>query len=1172
MCPIMFYRKRDDSIAKKHGRLRESPAGSQHGFSHTQVVQSIRVICWFCQKTKPGVKMNSIHEHKLPCCLIFLSICLIFSASSIESAYIQACVFQKDEKYYLVFSSQKTQANLKKATPLFLLFFFFSILSLGQRNDVYFRHYQVENGLSHNTVMCSVQDKQGFIWLGTKDGLIRFDGTSFKVFRHDEDDSTTIGNDYVRYLHVDKQGNLFAGTQRGLYQYHPSTESFSRIAPAGTRSIKEIMTDAQGNLWYIAENTLVKQGKDRNVRSYEQNQFFAATSLCTTNDGNFWVSTTDGLIKRYDPVTDNFISYPVFPAPVTTPWVEKIYSNGNGTIFIGTAAYGLLSFDIKTGKTTSIIAQNKDQTGIFVRDILHHKNNEYWLATESGIFVYNADNGSITNLKKDYHNPYALSDNAVYTLCKDKEGGLWAGTFFGGVNYYVEQHAAFQKYFPDYSKKTISGNAVREIVKDQYGNMWVGTEDAGLNKIDPQGNITQFLPTGKKDDLSYYNIHGLMADKNELWIGTFEHGLDVMDIRSGKVIRHYEASAQPGAIRSNFVFSIYQTKNGEILLGTTAGVFKYLPLTDNFAPIPQLSGYTYNLLEDSKGVLWTATISDGIKFFDPLSGKSGNYQNDPKNKATISNNMVNSLYEDSKGNLWIATEGGGLCMLSEDRMQIRRYNTKNGLPSNFIFKVLEDDSRQLWVTTSKGLVQLDAETNIMVVHTSANGLLNDQFNYNSGYKDENGRLYFGSVKGMISFNPLQFKKNTFVPPVFFTGFQVNNKELSIGSGSPLQKSILYTNEIELTHDQSSFSIDFAALSFTSPQMNTYAFKMEGVDNKWIQLERNRKVYFTDLAPGKYTFKVKAANGNGIWNNKEAVLHITILPPWWYSPAAYAIYGLLAVTLMVLVFRNYHGRMKQRSQKKLDTLHFEKERELYEAKMKFFTNIAHEIRTPLTLIKAPLERIVEKAEDIPGIQNSLAIMERNTDRLIELTNQLLDYRQTEAGGFVLSFTEENISKLLQDLYFNFKPLAEKKGLSYKLHLTKDPLVAYADSDALTKIFSNLLSNAIKYAEKEVDVTLGMSSSEKSFFIEFRNDGDIIPVDMREKIFEPFIRLKKNEKQKGTGIGLALAKSLTELHGGKVMLKDEKLLNVFTVILPVYQEKQTSADKNLSSSNSIAEINS
>ncbi|HUC80076.1 MAG TPA: two-component regulator propeller domain-containing protein [Flavisolibacter sp.] len=1060
---------------------------------------------------------------------------------------------------------------MKKKTIAFFLCLLFLANAEGQQG-YYFRHYQVENGLSHNTVMCSVQDSQGFLWLGTKDGLNRFDGTSFKVFRHDEDDSTTIGNDYIRYLHLDREGRLFAGTQRGLYQYQPLTESFQHIPSSGTKSIKEITTDAQGNLWFIAEGDLVCiDKKTKRSKQYDKAINGWATSMCTTSDGAFWIALADGNLKRYGASGNFSNAIPVYQQPVNTPWVEKIYPAENGRLLIGTAAYGLLSMELSTKNIQPVISQNEDKTGIYVRDILQNKNDEYWLATESGLFIYNAASGNITNLKKNYHDPYSLSDNAVYTLCKDKEGGLWAGTFFGGVNYYVEQHAIFQKYFPDYSQTSISGNAVREIVKDKFGNLWIGTEDAGLNKIDASGKITHFMPTGSKNSLAYYNIHGLLADDENLWVGTFEHGLDILHIPSGKVIKHYEAGPGAGDLKSNFIFSVYRTSKGQILLATTSGVFAYHKTTDSFSPVPQLSGYTYHIIEDSKGVWWSATISEGIKFYNPATGRSGSFQYNAKNKQSISNNMVNSVFEDGDGNLWIATEGGGVCKLDAARKTVKRYNTKNGLPSNFVFKVLEDETKQLWITTSKGLVRFHPQTEAITTFTSANGLLNDQFNYSSGLKDETGRLYFGSVKGMISFDPGSFRRNDFVPPVYITGFQVHNNEVTIGEQSLLKQSILFTKAVELAHDQSSFSIDFAALSYTAPQMNTYAYKMEGIDTKWNTLEKNRKVYFTNLAPGKYTFKLKAANGSGVWNENETTFTIVILPPWWQSSAAYTIYSLLVLGLAIFAFRSYHLRMKRKSQERLELLHFEKEKELYEAKMKFFTNIAHEIRTPLTLIKGPLERVINLAAEIPGVKNSLAIMERNTNRLIELTNQLLDYRQTEAGGFTLSFTEENISQLLQDTYFSFKPLAEKKRMTYNLHLAKEPLIAYADGEALTKILSNLFSNAIKYGEKKVMVRLLFQAVEKTFTIEIKNDGDTVPEGMQEKIFEPFVRLKKNEKQKGTGIGLALARSLAQLHGGTLQLKTEEGCNVFVLTLPVYQEKQLSADKTISTQTSISELN-
>lgn len=1031
---------------------------------------------------------------------------------------------------------------------LLLLF----IQPLYAQDDYYFRHYQMENGLSHNTVMCSVQDGQGFMWLGTKDGLNRFDGTSFKVFRHDEDDSTTIGNDYVRCLYKDPSGRLFAGTQRGLYQYHPRTESFSHIPSSGDKSIKEVLADGRGNLWYIAQGTLVQQDEKRKkTHFFPVEKGFWASSMCIGSDGNFWVATGDGLVKKYDAANDSFTTYNVFRnQKVTTRWIEKICPATDGRLLIGTGGYGVFSLDPAAAAFRSIIHQNGDGTGIFVRDILEVGEGEYWFATESGLFVYHEATKRIVNLKKNYHNPYALSDNAVYTLCRDREGGLWAGTFFGGVNYYAPPLSHFKKYFPDYGPQTVSGNAVREITKDRYGNLWIGTEDAGLNKLSPDGRIAHFMPTGGRNSLAYYNVHGLLAVDDELWIGTFEHGLDVLHIPTGKVIRHYNAGSGPNDLWSNFVFSLRQTKKGEILMGTTAGVFRYNKALNNFSPVPALSGYTYNILEDHNGVWWSATISDGIRYFDPQTGQAGLLQHDPRNKASIGNNMVNSLAEDSKGNLWIATEGGGLNRLSADRRKLKRYTTKNGLPSNFVFKVLEDNGGQLWITTSQGLVQLNPQTEAMKIFTAANGLLNDQFNYNSGFKDETGRLFFGSVKGMISFNPGDLTTDSFVPPVVFTGFQVNNREAGIGQKAALQQSIVYTDKIALPHDQSSFSLDFAALSFAAPQMNRYAYKMDGVNAGWTYLEKNRKVYFTDLAPGTYLFRVKSANSSGVWNPKETTLAVTVLPPWWKSTPAYVLYALLVGGLVYAGIRYYHRRVKEENEQKLARLHYQKEKELYEAKMKFFTNLAHEIKTPLALITAPLERVIDKTKDRTDIKRSLVLMERNTKRLLDLTNQLLDYRQTEAGGFTLTFTAVNVSALLEEIFSGFKPLAEQKGLGYRLHLPYEAFITYADGEALTKIVSNLLSNAVKYADEKVDVRLTYTT--ESFVVEFSNDGEPIPTDMREKIFAPFVRLKKNEKQKGTGIGLALVRSLTELHGGTAAMKEHPALNIFVLTLPVYTE--------------------
>ena len=363
---------------------------------------------------------------------------------------------------------------------------------------------------------------------------------------------------------------------------------------------------------------------------------------------------------------------------------------------------------------------------------------------------------------------------------------------------------------------------------------------------------------------------------------------------------------------------------------------------------------------------------------------------------------------------------------TENKNNFKTYS--NGFPSNFILSILEDNKRNLWISTSKGVVCFNIATKRLITYTTVNGTLNDQFNFNSAYKDSKGNMYFGSVKGMISFHPDEILNNEFIPPVYITGFQVFNQELNIADkGSPLKKSVTYTDKITLDYDQSTISIGFAALSYTEPEMSEYAYKMEGLDKNWTYLKRNRTAYFTHLVPGTYTFKVKASNSSGIWNQQETVLTIQILPPWWASNLAYACYTILAAIIIFYIIWYYHKRAEAKNKRKFELLAIAKEKEIFNAKIEFFTNVAHEIRTPLTLMKGPLEKVIKRSDDNPDIKNNLKIMERNTNRLIDLTNQLLDFRQTEIKGFSLNFVRANISELLEDTFTGFKFLAEQKNI-------------------------------------------------------------------------------------------------------------------------------------------------
>jgi signal transduction histidine kinase/ligand-binding sensor domain-containing protein len=1044
---------------------------------------------------------------------------------------------------------------VNRLLPLFVLLLVLTGFSKLRAQPYYFRHYQVENGLSNNTVFCSMQDNNGFMWFGTKEGLNRFDGYRFKLFKLGNTDEHNLQKDFIYCLFTDTKGRFWVGTQKGLFQFDTTQEKLVHFFDS-LPEVGSIQMDLQERLWFLSGSTICRYDLKKNVlKTFPTSRYFDAYSMCMDSAGGMWFSTWNGILNQFDAAAETFKAHDLFVHSERMPtcFIKKMYPAGKGQLFVGTSCQGIKLFDIPTGTYTDIQMYSEDQTTIYVRDIIQYAEHEFWFATESGIYIYNTNTRRFINLKKKILDPYSLSDNAVYTLCKDKEGGVWAGTYFGGLNYYPKQYTPFQKFYPDGTINTISGGAVREICEDQQGNLWIGTEDAGLTKLNRQnGIITHFKPSGKASDLAYHNIHGLMAYGNQLWVGTFDHGLDILDINTGKVIKHYTAGDKRNGFKNDFIVTILQTRSGEVYMGTSMGLYRYRRVTDDFELIKGLPEYEFIpcLTEDHAGIIWIGSRKHGALFYDPATKKSGQFSHDPNNENSVSMNDLNAILEDRQHNIWIATEGGGVCRLDESRKNIKRYTTNNGLPSNFTFKVVEDNAGMIWITSSKGLVKLNPHNDSTVLYTKADGILYDQFNYNSGYKDATGRLYFGSIKGMITFRPDSLTANHFIPPVYITGFQVHNKELEIDpKRSPLHTSILYAKEITLPYDASSFSIDFAALGYATPDITEYRYKMDKLEKEWTYLGSNRKVYFTNISPGTYVFRLAAA-ANGHWG-QEKQLQIKILPPFWATNWARLFYALIVIGICYLLVRNYHKRQKVK-----------KEKEIYEAKIDFFTHVAHEIRTPLTLIKGPLENLSEQVTAIPQIKEDVMMMDRNTNRLMALAAQILDFRQTEAKGFSLDFTKVNITGLLQEVYLNFQPLAKKKDLKYTIDLPVTTVTAIADEDALQKIFSNLFSNAVKYAEKNVTIQLHPVKKEDTLFtIEIANDGPLIPAAMKERIFEPFFRIKETMKQKGTGIGLALTRSLVQLHQGNIYLKDEPgaTMNTFVLSLPLQPDESKKRKK-------------
>lgn len=1039
-----------------------------------------------------------------------------------------------------------------------VMLFFAVFTSKGQFH--YFKHYQADDGLAHNSVTSIIQDKKGLIWIGTRGGLNRFDGYTFKTYKNEKNKFGTIGNNIITTIVEEKNGMLWIGTGRGIFKYDPYKEVFTPLEIAPQNYISHILTDDQNNLFFIAEKKLYQYIRKENKVVDLKMQ---ASCLAIDSNMNLLIGNDDGLILTYNLRNKRTTSVRIIDhnVPANLRSISKIFPTRDNELLVGCFKQGLKSFNTKTKLIKSLPLFNSDNTDIYVRDITAGSNQEYWVATESGIYIYDLATNTSRNLRKRAGDPYSIADNAVYTVCRDNQGGMWAGSFFGGLNYYSKQNARFEKYYPLMGTNSISGSAVREICSDNKGNLWIGTEDAGFNKFNLKtGRFTNYTSTGKKGDVSYPNIHGLLALGNQLFIGPFLHGMEIMDMNSGLIKDRFKLIGAKGDQVSDFVLCIYLTKDSTLLIGTAyngSGLFTYDRKHKTFTRIQQIpyNSYVFDIKEDQKGYIWTGSVTQGAFYYHPKTGRHGNIRFGDKVKNKILNEFpVYGILEDSNHAMWFTTEGGGMIRLSPDRKTFKKFTTENGLPSNVLFRMLEDDSKHLWISSLKGLICFDMQTEQFKIYTQSNGLITDQFNFSSAYKDSNGKMYFGSVKGMIAFDPKAFEQKDIGPSTYITGFQINNKEIGPGmNNSPLNKSIVYTDTIVLKHDQNNFSIEFAALNYSSPEVTRYEYLMQGLDKNRTYLSSNRKAYFTDLSAGDYTFIVRAKSNVGSWTGKERLLFIKILPPFWKSYTAYFCYLLVLAISLFWSIRYYHRYLERRNLNKLQLFEHEKEKEIYQAKIEFFTNIAHEIQTPLTLILGPVERMIKKTAEQEGIKKSLLMVEKNAKRLAELTSQLLDFRKTEMNQFGLNFVNTDINNLLNEQIAAFRQEAEKSNISLHIELPKNHVIVFADTEALVKICSNLISNAIKYAASTAMVSLAaVQPTDEQFIIRFSNDGKGIPDEFRDKIFEPFFRLYSKDKP-GTGIGLPLAKSLTELHNGSLKLVSGNTnMIVFELTLPVHQK--------------------
>lgn len=1051
---------------------------------------------------------------------------------------------------------------MKNIRQILLCLFILQYMQAAERESFhyYFSHITGENGLSQSNVKAIIQDSYGFMWFGTKNGLNRYDGTSIRTMDCD-DPIARKGDHNISALYEDAERRLWVGTDKGVYLYNPVTEVFTFLDILSDEGLQmsnwvsEIQSDLSGNIWIVIPNQGVFRYKDKKLYHYyitEKENYNSDNPecICVRKNGEVWVGVNRAGLFLYEAKTDSFRQY-ITDKDGNSLKGENIYSicEYGDCIVVAVHEGELKKFNISANTLSNVHAPGVHYS--LLRDVVCYDDRLLWVGTQAGLFVIDESENKVIHIGEDSMHPYGLSDKAVFVIYKDREEGMWLGTLFGGVNYLPGRKLAFEKYVPLSSPHSLSSKRIRELTEDASGQIWVGTEDGGLNVLDPKTGWVKQIGQEVNRKNNRLNTLAVCANPEEIWCGLFKKGMDIVHLPS-HTVTHY--SGKELNLEEESVYALCRDRQGQTWLGNAWGLSVAAPGSKHFERVEQLGYFwVYDIFEEKEGSLWIASMGRGVYRYDPSTGSFTHYMNEPGNRVSLSSNSVSGIMQDSKGSIWFSTDRGGICRYNRETDDFTTYSIKDGFPDDVAYTILEDRQGNLWFGTNRGLVKFNPDTKAVRVYTRSDGLLGNQFNYKSALKSTAGKFYFGSIDGLIAFDPEQTVESDFTPPVYITRFSIYDKEIRVNTAhSPLTKSIIVTDKIELSHDQSNLSFDFVALSYAAPEANQYTYRMDPVDKNWIRANSNHTITYSKLPPGKYTLYVQAANDDTVWKQAGTSLDIVILPPWWASRMAYLIYVIIVVCFIGSAFCWYKRKKDRQMKENLKLFEIKKEKELYSAKIEFFTEIAHEVRTPLTLINGPLESILEMDIKDAKITHNLQVMAQNTKRLLELTRQLLDFRKVGASKFLMDFVMVDITRLLTETVSRFEPtiLQQKKEVS--LHIPEADFRVAIDKEAVTKILSNLLSNALKYSFHAIDVELIRERT--SFSIRVTSDGDRIPSELGQRIFEPFYQIHTSENSaSGAGIGLPLARSLAELHQGHLVLDTQAALNTFILTLPLHQEK-------------------
>jgi len=1057
-----------------------------------------------------------------------------------------------------------------------MLFFMLSTLFVSKSsaidavNNLNFDFYSQEHGLSNNQIHCILQDKKGWMWFGTSQGVCRFDGYKFTVFKTDVEDSTSLKGNLVRTIFEDSKGQLWVGTENGgLNKFNREKENFRQLFYHGEQavlhdaSVTSIHEDLAGNLWVGTETQLFRMESETSLvelKPANRTRFTEYFRVIQTDQtGKMWLGTNNGLL-RYDPQNNQIQKIDLPQNSSSNQEIWAIYKDSDGTLWIGTYASGLITINPNTLETKQIVIDRNNDRSLTVRAIAKDRNGKYWIGTRGGLYVYEKNRGVTAFYYHDEREPKSLVNNSIQHIAHDVKGDVWIGTR-NGINFLIEERQNIQGYKSmQGDDRYLNSSEIFAFWMDPKGDIWAGTESGGINILNRRtGRFSYLMPQkNNPNSLSRNCIKALLDDgKGNLWIGTFLGGIDVMNLQTG-TFRHYTNNPNdPTSLSDNKVWALLRDSNNEIWAGTSVGLDKFNPATNSFVHHPDLvDGEQVNwLVEDDDDCLWIG--AEEIVIYN-LKNK----------EITRVKETTRHMIQDSKKRFWLATLNKGIALYSKEKGIIKYYTEKNGLANNQTLAILEDDEHFLWISTTNGLSKFDPETERFHNYSLKNGFQNNQFTYGAAYKTPDGELLFGGISGFNIFNPTKIKSGDYFAPIVLTDLKIFNKSVKIGDhkNDVLTKSISETDRIRLKYDQNSITLDFASFDYANSLGLQYSYFLEGFDKDWNEPSPSRSATYTNLDPGEYTFRVKTVSIDRQESSPGPELVITVLPPyyetWWFRILIFVtIFGLFYMLVAFIL-----NKEKLKNDLVFERIKAKKLHELDMMKLRFYTNISHEIRTPLTLILGPLEKMRNNTIPETELKGHVEVMHRNASQLHQLINQLLDFRKLETGNLKLNLNCGDLVDFLAGIVGSFDKFAEEKEIELKFNSLKKEIITNFDADKLGKIMNNLLSNAFKFTGKggkiAVNLSLvfdsdesdagGDSTDKRMIEITVKDTGIGISESNLEKIFNRFFQIDDNSRQTGTGIGLALTKELVKLHNGNISVQSKPGKgSKFTVHLP-YEE--------------------